>query len=370
VDNLTSKTRILIATAGFGEGHNSAAKGLKYALGDDDVAQVMDPCTIAAPKTTERIQNAYRKLTVYSPRVWKEVYRACGLTDFSKERTPVMRKVRNTLGKLIEEKEVEALLSTHFIYPYFLERHVKRKGRKVPVFTVVTDSIEVNKAWLKAPCDHWFVADHFTRMKLINYGLSSKVVHEMGFPVHSKFTSLPPVSVDDPMEEFRILFFPTKNAIHMRKSVRALLSADERVKVTLVMGKNVRSLYRQAHSLKIEFPGRLKLVGWTKRVHHYLAKHHLIIGKAGGATVHEAIASNCPMIVNHLVPGQEEGNLELLEASGCGKFIKEASAMTGAVQGLLSNEGEKWRLQKGNMKKIAKPDAAQAISEFVLNEIS
>lgn len=370
MDQLSSKTRILIATAGFGEGHNSAAKGLKHVLGGDEVAQVMDPCTIAAPKTTARIQNAYRKLTVYSPRVWKGIYHACGITDFSKERNPVMRRVRATLGQLIEDKEVEALLSTYFIYPYFLERHVRRQGRKVPVFTVVTDSIEINAAWFKAPCDHWFVADHFTRMKLIRFGLSPKVVHELGFPVHPKFTSLPPVSPDDSLEEFKVVFFPTTNIIYMRNSLRAILRADPRVKVTVVLGKNVRSLLKPALPLKLEFSGRLKIVGWTQRVPELLASHHITIGKAGGATVHEAIASNCPMLVHHVVPGQEEGNLALLEASGCGNHVKGAAEMSEAVKSLLAYDGALWRLQKENMKKIAKKDAAQAISDFVLNEIS
>ena len=174
MDHLSSKTRILIATAGFGEGHNSAAKGLKEVLGNDETAQIVDPCMIAAPRTTERIQDTYRKLTVYSPQVWKGIYKACGWNDFSKERNPVMRKVRNTLGDLIEDKDVEALLSTYFIYPYFLERHVKRQGRKVPVYTVVTDSIEINAAWNKAPTDYFLVTDEFTKQSMVNSGIDEK----------------------------------------------------------------------------------------------------------------------------------------------------------------------------------------------------
>ena len=366
----SSTTRVLIATANFGEGHNSAAKALKNVLGPDDIAQVVDPCMLAAPRTTQRMQEAYRKLTVYSPYIWKKIYNSCDRRDFSKERVPAMRKARAKLGSLIEELEVEALLSTYFIYPYFLERHVKRQGRKVPVFTTVTDSIEINAAWFKAPCDHWFVTDQFTRQKLIRFGLSPSVVHEFGFPVHSKFSERPPLPATDSLEEFKIVFFPTSNARHMSASIRALLAADPRVKVTLVMGKNVRPLGKKARELREEFAGRLFLVGWTKRVPEFLATHHLIVGKAGGATVHEAITSNCPMLVHHIVPGQEEGNLALLQASQCGEFVRDPGAMTRAVQDLLAYDGALWRLQKENMSRIAKPDAARSISEFVLDQIS
>jgi len=362
-------SRVLIATAGFGEGHNSAAKGLKHAFGADDIAQIVDPCMITAPRTTEHLQKTYRKLTVYSPYIWKKVYDACDRRDFTKERVPVMRKVRATLGRLIEEKEAEALLSTYFIYPYFLERHVKRKGRKVPVFTVVTDSIEINAAWFKAPCDHWFVADQFTRQKLIRFGLSPKVVHEFGFPIHPKFSAFQPLSANDPLDEFRVVLFPTPSSSHMAQSMRALLRADPRTKVTLVMGKNIRALYKQAKIVKQEFPGRVKLIGWTQRVPELLTTHHLIVGKAGGATVHEAITSNCPMLVHHIVHGQEEGNLALLQASQCGEYVKDPAAMMEAVQDLLAYDGALWRLQKENMRRVAKPDAAQSIADFVLNSI-
>ena len=45
---------------------------------------------------------------------------------------------------------------------------------------------------------------------------------------------------------------------------------------------------------------------------------HLLISKAGGATVQEAIAAGCPMIVNHVIPGQEEGNARFLVETNSG----------------------------------------------------
>ena len=46
--------------------------------------------------------------------------------------------------------------------------------------------------------------------------------------------------------------------------------------------------------------------------------HHVVVSKAGGATTQEAVAARCPMIVNQVVPGQEEGNCELLLRHGAG----------------------------------------------------
>lgn len=370
MDEKPNTTRILIATAGFGEGHNSAAKGLKEALGSDDIAQIVDPCAIAAPRINAKIADTYRRLTTHSPSIWKGIYDACDRSNFMKERLPLMKKVRATLGEMIEEKQVEALLSTYFIYPYFLERHVQRQGRRVPVFSVVTDSIEINAAWFKAPCDHWFVTDRFTRQKLIRFGLSPSVVHEFGFPIHPKFAALQPLPSDASVDEFRILFFTTTKRPHLRKSAFAMLKADPRVRLTIILGRNVRKLYKEAMEIKQAFPGRVKLVGWTQRVPEFLTTHHIVVGKAGGATVHEAIAANCPMLVHHVVPGQEEGNLALLRASQCGDYVDSPHDIITAVQDLLANDGALWRVQKENMQSISKPLAAHTISDFVLDRLN
>ena len=61
---------------------------------------------------------------------------------------------------------------------------------------------------------------------------------------------------------------------------------------------------------------RASHLGWTNQMPELMMSHHLVISKAGGATVQEAIAARCPMIVNQVIPGQEEGNAELIEETG------------------------------------------------------
>src|SRR5207249_3822284 len=63
---------------------------------------------------------------------------------------------------------------------------------------------------------------------------------------------------------------------------------------------------------------RTKIVGWTDELPRMLHESHLLIGKAGGATVQETIAAGCPMIINHVVAGQEEGNARLIIETNSG----------------------------------------------------
>jgi len=160
------------------------------------------------------------------------------------------------------------------------------------------------------------------------------------------FSELEPVSADDPCDPFRVLYFATAKRPFIRRHGRALLEASPKVRLTIVMGRNVRLLHAKARELQRAYPGRVRLIGWTRKVPSLLNSHHLVVGKAGGATVHEAIAARCPMLIHHLVPGQEEGNLRLLEEIGGGGLADSPEALRRKVADLLSDHAAGWRSMK------------------------
>lgn len=360
--------RILIVTAAFGEGHNSAAKNVSLALQSAGaVTRVADPCLLGAPGITALLSRAYRMVTNRLPRVWAMIYRSTDRCDFSKRSSPVMRFPEKALGALIDEFKPDALVSTYPLYPYFLKRIPQGIGARMPVFTVVTDSIEINAAWLRAPSDWWLVTDPSTRDELIRKGLPPERVVDTGFPVSPLFAGLPPTDGDDGHGEFRVLYFATARRTCLLKHGQALLDADPSVRLTIVLGRNVRTLARVARELRSGNPGRVRLIGWTKRVPQLLSKHHLVVGKAGGATVHEAIAAQCPMLIHHLVPGQEEGNLRLLEAIGAGGLATAPAAMESRVRDLLGDKRAGWRSMKHSLARHGRNAGALAAARFILH---
>jgi processive 1,2-diacylglycerol beta-glucosyltransferase len=359
--------RILIVTAAFGEGHNSAAKNVSLALQSAGaVTRVADPCLLGAPGITALLSRGYRMVTNRLPRVWAMIYRSTDRCDFSKRSSPVMRFPERALGALIDEFKPDALVSTYPLYPYFLKRIPQGIGAGFPVFTVVTDSIEINAAWLRAPSDWWLVTDPTTRDEVIRKGLPPERVVDTGFPVSPLFAELPPVDGDGEHGEFRVLYFATARRTCLVKHGQALLEADPSVRLTIVLGRNVRALAGVARELKREHPGRVRLIGWTKRVPHLLTTHHLVVGKAGGATVHEAIAAQCPMLIHHLVPGQEEGNLRLLESIGAGGLATAPAAMESRVRDLLADKRAGWRSMKHALARHGRNAGALAAARFIL----
>lgn len=364
------KTRILVLTAGFGEGHNSAAQHLALALTAQGAeVRVEDPCLLGAALPTRMVQTVYRWITALTPWLWGRMFRSADAMDFTREAW-WMRRPELATARLIAEFHPHAIISTYPLYPYFIERLVRSGAApRVATFLVVTDSLVIHGVWRKAVTDFWLVTDRRTREALIHAGLPPERVVETGFPVHPRFDSLTPVAPGDALTPLRILYFPTPNRPHVRRTARALLDAAPGARLTIVLGRRFRRLYRYARQLKPEYPGQVRLTGWTRRVPELLASHHLVVGKAGGATVHEALAARCPMIIDHLVPGQEEGNLALLRAIDAGMLANTPQRISAAVHGLLADNASRWREMKRQLALHARPSAATTAADFILNHL-
>ncbi|MDC0088271.1 hypothetical protein OAI07_01875 [Akkermansiaceae bacterium] len=369
---MNSKTDIFILSAGYGEGHNSAAWNIHHALEAHRSTLLLDPCALGSPFTNEKIRSLYRLITTHTPWIWEKIYNSTEKQDFSKSHIPLMRKPEKLLAKLITQHQPKVIISTYPIYPYFLERiYANSPLEKPPIVTLVTDSMEINAAWRKAPTDFWLVTEARTRNTLIEQGLPESKILETGFPVHPHFADLTPVSAEDDLKPFKMLYFPTAKKPHVRRISKELLeAAGENSSLTIVLGRNTKNLHSRAQDIKDIYKERVTIKGWTKKVPELLNSHHVVIGKAGGATVHEALAAACPMIIHHLVPGQEQGNLNLLRQLKGGQLADKPGDLSACIREMLTNDAHEWRTMKRNLLRQARPAAAETVAKFILSQIS
>ena len=98
----------------------------------------------------------------------------------------------------------------------------------------------------------------------------------------------------------------------------------------------------------------------------YLAASHVVVGKAGGATVHEVLAAARPMLVNFLLPGQEEGNTRLLEKLGGGSHVPDARALASALQEMMADGGAQWRRMHENLLRAGMTGGSGRIADLAL----
>ena len=150
------------------------------------------------------------------------------------------------------------------------------------------------------------------------------------------------------------------------KSIDRLLKIPD-LDLTITVGRDASLKAKLAERLR-EYGERVRIYGWTNQMPRLLMSHHLVIGKAGGAMVQEAIAARCPMIVNQVIPGQEEGNARLIETLGVGAVAgtrRRSGNWSRRPSPTRAANGSEWR---DNLDKVSRPDAALRIAELILEE--
>jgi processive 1,2-diacylglycerol beta-glucosyltransferase len=144
--------------------------------------------------------------------------------------------------------------------------------------------------------------------------------------------------------------------------VRRLVDLDIQLTVTVGHASKLRSAIEGAVGRR-----KIEIVGWTEELPRMLGASHLLIGKAGGATVQETIAAGCPMIINHVVSGQEEGNARLIVETNSGVVALSPVEVVAQVRSAFADGAKQWREWAANIKRLSKPRAALEIAEFLLS---
>ncbi len=356
---------ILILTAGYGEGHNAAARGLHAAFSQLGIAsEIGDPFT-AGGASYERSRRAYLGLINRAPHVWAAVFWLIDKLPIVPLTLPFLGKVQRALAILLAEKKPAAVISVYPAYGYFLARLF---GEKLPfaLHTVVTDSITINRVWHRCPSDTFIVANEDTSRVMALAGVSEKKLRVLGFPVPPMFAkdrpARPAPGTGTPA---RVLFMINAGKAEAPAIVSRILEIPN-VQLTVTVGRDEALRARVEQAAK----GRpIEIHGWTDRMPELLMTHHLLIGKAGGAAVQETIAAGTPMLMTHVIPGQEEGNARLLVNNHCGAVCATPAVLAQAVEKLFANDAREWREWEQNIARLSRPGAALEIAKFVDEEV-
>lgn len=361
--------RILILTASYGEGHNSAARALRAAFAEHPGTEpvLVDLFADLAPRLDPLLRRAYLRMINHAPGLWRRAY---GWLDRSPRAPLLFRPLlphRAALARLLAARRPDAVCSTYPVYPWLLQSLRARGIAVPPAYTVVTDALSINSLWHRAPADGWFVTDPDSAAHLRAAGIPGDRVAVSGFPVALAFADRdaslqPPVPVAGAPK--RVLFMINSGRTGALATARALLARPD-LRLTLTAGRDDR-LRRELESLARGAPATARVLGWTDRVPELLMTHHLVISKAGGATTQESINALCPMLVNQIVPGQEEGNWELLRRHGAGELATTPEAVLRAIDAAFADQGALWRRWRDGLRRLAQPAAARTIASAVL----
>jgi len=359
------KKRILILTASFGEGHNSAARGVR-----DGLARVAPTAEVELRdlfgetygSLNEFVRKAYLALINRWPQSWGYVYRWLERKkDFDKSFRRFSR-LKEHFATLLDRFRPDVIVSTFPPFPYLLHQ-ISGPSPDCKNVVVITDSITVNSIWYRCAADYFLVPNEQSAAVLRAGGIAPEKIKIFGFPVSPKFADFTQDrQLPSHNSERRVLYM-----IHAATS-----GAPELVEQLAYLGVDLTVTIGRANELQpaIEAAAansKTKIVGWTDELPRMLHESHLLIGKAGGATVQETIAAGCPMIINHVVSGQEEGNARLIVEANSGVIAYSPAEVVMQVQRAFADGAKQWREWAANISRLSRPRASLEIAGFLLS---
>jgi UDP-N-acetylglucosamine:LPS N-acetylglucosamine transferase/predicted metal-dependent phosphoesterase TrpH len=364
--------KVLILTAGFGDGHNTAARNVADALeliSDEVKVEVLDVFQSGLGFLNDVLKKAYIGLTRFAPGVWNGIYSMMDNSSKMEGNLLAFGNLKAELERVLSQSQPDCVISTYPVYSMVI-REIYRDHSERPFrfITVVTDSISVNSSWYRAPSDWYCVPNEATAEVLRKGGVAPERIKAFGFPVNPIFAGNHEDTLQPPRfgAHFKVLYIINTGKRKSGKAIDRLLEIPP-VHLTITVGRDAE--LKEKLSRRTEpFSDRVRILGWTNQMPRLMMTHHLVVTKAGGATVQEAIAARCPMILNQVIPGQEDGNAKLVQQLDAGVVAKKNREVADWVTKALSGDARIWRRWRDNLTKVSKPDASVRIAELALNE--
>ena len=146
---------------------------------------------------------------------------------------------------------------------------------------------------------------------------------------------------------------------HMVDAARAVLGKGRAVHLVAVAGKN-EDTKRALEEMDVPLAAKLEVRGFIDNVQDEMAGADLLVSKAGGLTVTEALVMALPMFLLDPIPGQEEHNADMLLEAGAAKKVGSLDALEFKLEQALKDPHWLARM-RDRARAIRKPDAAREI---------
>jgi len=183
--------KILILTAGFGDGHNAAARSLRDAveMADEDArTEVLDLFADSYGVFNTFARKTYLGVVQYVPKLWGGIYSLLDKSPLVEKQLGNFTRLQGTLEKILTEAQPDCVISTYPVYGHVIQKiYRNHHERPFRFITVVTDSISVCSAWYGAPSDRFIVANAPTAQVLLREGVPAHCIETLGFPVSPLF---------------------------------------------------------------------------------------------------------------------------------------------------------------------------------------
>lgn len=364
---------VLVLSAAAGAGHVRCAEALAAAFAAKGIdAKHVEVLEYASYLFKKVYSDLYIELVNHQPAILGLVYDAMDHPwQYRKRRLALDWLNTRPLVRLLLASPPRMAICTHFL-PAEILLHLRRKKiLDIPVGVVITD-YDLHAMWLYRGVDWYFVACEETKVHMVALGIPPETIHVTGIPIAPAFSA-----AMEKAETRRALGLqPDRTTVlvsaggfgmgPVESLVKALQEVRHPIQMAVVCGKNPELKSRLEGLPAPNHP--VKVVGFTTEIERWMAASDLLVGKAGGLTSSEALASGLVMVIVNPIPGQEERNSDHLLEEGVAIRCNNLPALAYKIDFLLSDK-ERFDRMRQAVHRLARPNAAADVVSLVSGTI-
>jgi 1,2-diacylglycerol 3-beta-galactosyltransferase len=364
---------ILILTADYGYGHRSASNAIADALqethGEDCSVEIVNPMDDpSVPAFLRDGENGYDKIVRVAPDLYKMGYEVGDTrlgSGIVKSSLTVM--LFNALSRVIHEKEPDAIVCTYPFYQETLSAIFTIEKQHIPVLTVVTDLATVNRLWFHPVADLCLVPTQTVYDLAIKAGLPAEKVKIVGIPVRTELIkgNQDQATIRKKLgwreNLFTVLAIGSKRVEHLYDALWMLNHSGFPLQLIIAAGGDP-DFYRRCQ--ETEWHVETHIYDFVTEMGTFMRGADCVLGKAGGLTVSESLASGLPMILVDVIPGQETGNADYVVSGKAGVLADSPTDVLEAMCHWLEKDSLHYQEQANNALQLGRPRAAYDAAEL------
>ena len=267
---------------------------------------------------------------------------------------------------MLKRYEPDAIVTTYPLYQYPLGAVFSIQRRYVPLLTVVTDLATVHRLWFHEAADGCLVPTMTVRDLAVEYGIAPNKVQITGIPVHPNLAqeTRSPTAVRSELgwrpDLTTVLAVGSKRVEHLSDVLRALNHSGLPLQLAIVAGGD-EDLYRQFQETQWHMPAHV--FNFVDNMPTLMHAADSIICKAGGLIVTESLACGLPLLLIDVLPGQEEGNADVVVRGGAGELAVSPIDALEVMCHWLEHGGALLTQRAQNAHALGRPRAALDVAE-------
>ena len=353
--------RVLILTASYGSGHTRAASILASGFRRSGaVPTVVDHFRDLVHPAFDRWSRAlYYELLRRAPAVWGGAY---WLGDRINVGSPLLLGFNHlgadNLRRMLRTERFDQVVSVQPT-PAGALSYLRSRGEAIPPHTTVFTDFVAHTQWIHPHVDRYCVPAEEISHELTARGLPRESVVVTGIPVAPEFLEQPDraaarLSLGLSPRQPVLLFMDGAGGGfgRLEEAARAVMAMEQPAFQAVFVVGHGHALEARLRRLASGHERRVKVFGFVDHVRTMMAAADILVTKAGGLTLAEALAAELPVICFGSLPGQEARNERFAAMTGVGLVASSGAQLQRVIvaalrdPGLLKNIRDRIRLYR------------------------